>query len=109
MGDTAGGPAYAMEHVGHLWDFFDWIGCFWPLTACHGYETCWSGRMQTGGQVECNFATPPDWLLSCTLLTDSVENSLPWFVLQKSARLRLKSSLLAAVSQAQISRSSLQK
>ena len=68
-----------------------------------------SDRMQTGGQVECNFATPPDWLLSCTLLTDSVENSLPWFVLQKSARLRLKPSLLAAVSQAQISRSSLQK
>jgi hypothetical protein len=44
---------------------------FWPFSADHGHKACWSnpmqsvvrtnandwsGRMQTGGQVECNFA-----------------------------------------------------
>jgi hypothetical protein len=47
------------------------IGRFWPFSADHGYKACWSnpmqsvvrtnandwsGRMQTGVQVECNFA-----------------------------------------------------
>lgn len=47
------------------------MDCFWPFSADHGYNACWSnpmqslvrtkasdwlGRTQTGGQVERNFA-----------------------------------------------------
>jgi hypothetical protein len=43
-------------------DFFNKIGRSLPVaagsygqfTANHGYEACWSDRMQTGGQVECS-------------------------------------------------------
>jgi hypothetical protein len=46
--------------------------CLWPFSAAHGDEVCWSnpmqslvkanandwsGRMQAGGQVDCNFAS----------------------------------------------------
>jgi len=30
------------------------MGSYGQFTANHGYETCWSDRMQTGGQLECS-------------------------------------------------------
>lgn len=48
LGDTAGGPAYAMEHFGHLWDFSDWISRFWPITAVRdGQQPAINRRQKT--------------------------------------------------------------
>ncbi len=45
LGDTAGGPAYAMEHFGHLWDFSDWISRFWPIAVGHKETAARCGQL----------------------------------------------------------------